>query len=228
MLAGGCEAPFVPSIYGAFCQSGIMARTSGKSDFLPRPFAKNRGGIILGEGAGIIILEDLEHALARKANIYAEIVGSSNTCDGFDMIRPRTDGIEASRAIYNAVQEANISPSDVDVVFTHAPGSREADEIEMKALKTVFKSFLKQLNIANLKSMLGYAQGATTAFEMVAACLCMQNGFIPPIINSENAEIPLRISNSVQEVRLKHALLDCFGFGGKNVCLVIKAYSNGY
>lgn len=224
MVAGGCEAPFLPSIYGAFCQSGLMAKTDGEKTGLPRPFARNRTGILLAEGAAVIVLEELEHALARNAVIYAELIGVSNTCDGFEMVQPSAAGSEPARAITLALEHAEIDASKVDIVFTHAPGSRPGDSVELKAMYRIFRDRLKKVYVANLKSLIGYMQGATSAVECVAACLALENQFVPPVLNTEHPELALNIAHQARQARLDIALLNCFGFGGKNICLVLRKF----
>lgn len=221
MIAGGCEAPFIPSLFGAFCRSGIMAKIEeGDVIQVPRPFSKNKLGIVLGEGSGVLILEDYEHALARGASIYAEIKGTGATCDGYDMVHPRMDGTEASRAIELSIEQARISPEEISVIYAHAPGSKSADSMESKALKNFFGVNLCKIPIANVKSMTGYPQGASTAFESIGACLTLKEGFIPPVLNSESADDSLNLSCTVRDIAVENALINCFGFGGKNICLV--------
>lgn len=222
MLTGGCEAPLYPSIYGAFSKSGILSRTVDGEARVPRPFAKSRNGVILAEGAGVLVLEELDHAIARGATIYAELLGWANTCDGHDMVNPHASGTEAARSMNMAIEDAGLSPSDIDIVFTHAAGSKVADSLEIKGLRQVFRRHLRDIFVANIKSMNGYPQGASTAIETAAACLSLRQGFVPPVLNTTNPELPLNISDQAREAPLRTALVNCFGFGGKNICLVLR------
>ena len=225
ILAAGCETPFIPSLYAAFCRTGVLAHTNESDNYAPKPFAKHRGGIILAEGSATLVLEDLSHALARNATIYAEVVGTGQTCDGYDMLQVKTDGTEASVAMRMAIAQSELVNSDIDTVFSHAPGSKDADLAEMKALRKVFSVDLKKIAIANLKSMMGYIQGATGAIDCLAASLSIEHGFVPPVVNVENTEIPLNVSGMMRSMPIRTVLVNCFGFGGKNVCLVLKQFN---
>jgi len=219
MIAGGADSPLIESTYAAFCRSGMLAPSNGVIT-TPQPMDRDRTGMVLSEGAGMVILEDLDHALARGAPIYAEIMASSNTCDGHDMIRWRWHGAEATRAMRMALAEAGIEPMDVSVVFAQATGSIEGDNMELQALHNVFGRQV-QPAVTNVKGMIGYSQAACAPIELVAACLALENNFIPALPQFNAAEKLIHASSVVRTQKLQNALINCFGFGGKNVCLMI-------
>lgn len=221
MLTGGTDSPLQESTFAAFCRSGMLAASNGIAP-TPRPFDKERDGIVLSEGAAILILEDLDHALARNATIYAEVISDSNTCDGFDMIKSRWHGKEAARAIEQVIFDSGLSIDDISVIFAHAMGSKEGDGMESRALNKALGNAAKKIPVTNVKALIGYSQAACVPIEIVAATLSMKHGVIPAINSFKSSESALNISAKVRPAVIKNALINCFGFGGKNVCLVLK------
>lgn len=226
MLAGGADSPFHETIYASFCRSRMLAPSneSGPSNHIP--LDAGRKGTVLGEGAGFVMLEDLHHALARGANIYAEIVSDCITCDGYEMMRGKWHGAEASRAIQTCLANAGLSADDLSVVFAHATGSIDGDAMELRALHKIFGEALKNIPITNVKSLTGYSQAACGPTELITACLAMKHGFIPAIANFKSSTKPIDASDRIREKEIRNALLNCFGFGGKNIAMVISRYEN--
>lgn len=220
MLVGGSEAPFIPSIYGAFSQAGLLASDNHGTN-VPQPFSNDSTGIILAEGAGMLVIENLTHALGRGAAIYAEILGAANTCDGYDMMQPLSSGLEQTRAILQALEVAGKQDTDIDIIFTHGSGAKLGDETELRAMRSALGKQLKRIFISNLKSQMGYAQGATAGFETIAACLALSEQFVPPLLNTKAKENTLNFSHLSRDAALSTALINCFGFGGKNTSLVL-------
>ena len=222
MLAGGTDSPLQEPLFAAFCRSGMLAASSNGLAPIPKPMDKDRAGIVLGEGAAVLVLEDLEHALARNARIYAEISGDANTCDGYDMVKWRWHGTEAARAIKTVLETSNLSQTDISVIFVHATGSKEGDGMELRALTKALGDYAPKIPISNVKGLIGYCQGACAVIELAAACLALERGIIPAIPSFEEADKPLNISRTVRQQKLQNALVNCFGFGGKNTCVLIK------
>ncbi len=220
MLAGGTDTPFQESTFAAFCRTGMLANATKDSN-IPPPLDKDSRGIILGEGAAIIVLEDLDHALTRGAHIYAEILSEANTCDGFDMIKSRWHGTGASRAIELALNDAGLHPKEISSIFAHATGATDNDNMELRAINKIFKTTSSEVPITNVKALIGYSQGACAAIELVAACLSLDFNFIPGQIGLKNSKRQINATSKVRHESLNNILVNCFGFGGKNQCIVI-------
>jgi len=221
MIAGGTDTPFHESTYAAFCRSGMLSPSVNGKPVLPRPMDKNRNGIVLGEGSAILILEDLEHALARDANIYGEILSHSNTCDGYDMIRWRWHGKETSRAIKLALKDAELKASEISMIFVQAAGTYQGDAVEYRALFDVFGKGISKIPISNLKPLIGYTQGACGPFEIAGSCIALKKQIIPGISSFVSSERPLNISPKLRQSKLKNILVNCIGFGGKNISIIL-------
>jgi len=227
MIVGGTEAIINPAIFGTFCAVRIMSTLNREPIMTPRPFDKMRDGIVLGDGAGMLILEDAEHAIKRGAHIYAEIMGWGATCDAYHMMTRRPDGKEAMRAILLALKEANLEPEDISYVKMHGDGSVLNDKIETFIVKEVFGKHAYKIPMSSLKSMIGHTQGACGAIETVACALAINNNLIPPTINYEypDPECDLDyVPNEARESEIDATLVNTFGFGGKNVALILRKY----
>lgn len=220
MLAGGTDSPLNEPLFVAFCRSGMLAFSNGHA-VPPVPFDKDRSGIVLAEGSAMLVLEDMDHALARNADIYGEILSSTHTCDGYDMVKWRWHAQEATRAMTMAMEETELMPSDISIVFAHGTGSKEGDGMEMRAIYKAFKNWASTVPITNVKGLIGYSQGACSIIELAAACLALKHGVIPAVPNFNQSDKPLNISNKVRYLNINNALINCFGFGGKNACLLI-------
>jgi len=190
-----------------------------------RPFDKNRKGMMVGEGSGILILETLESALGRKASIYAEILGYGLSCDAYHITAPRTEGVE--KAIRKALKEAGITPEDVDYINAHGTGTPANDRSECGAIKRVFKEHVRTLAVSSTKSMLGHTMGAASAIESAATCLALKNGVLPPTINFETPDPECAVDcvpNKARRQDIKIAMKNSFAFGGNNACVVFRKY----
>ena len=194
-----------------------------------RPFDLDREGFVLGEGSGALILEELEHAKARGAKIYAEIVGSGLSADAYHLTAPHPEGLGAISVMKQALKEANISPSDIDYINVHGTSTPLGDIAETKAIKHVFGEHAYNLNISSTKSMTGHLLGAAGSVEAIACVLAIKHGIVPPTINhfTDDPEIDNKLNftfNVAQERKVRYALSNTFGFGGHNTSVIFKAY----
>lgn len=190
-----------------------------------RPFDKNRNGTILGEGAGILILEEYEHAVQREARIYCEIAGHGMSSDAFHMTAPDKEGMGAARAIKQALSESGISPGDIDYINAHGTGTKHNDLAETLAIKKVFCEHAYKIPVSSIKSMIGHTLGAAGSIEAVATILSMKKNFIPPTINYETPDPSCDLDfvpNNGRKKEISYALSNSFGFGGNNGSLLIK------
>ena len=229
MLAGGTEASVNPLPFGGFCAARSMSKRNDCVEKASRPFDKNRDGFVMGEGSGIVVLERLEHALGRNAQIYAEIVGYGNTADAFHLTAPEPGGDGMVRAMKAALRDANIDPREVGYINAHGTSTVLNDKIESAAVIKVFGAHGKHLKISSIKSMIGHLLAAAGAVEFVATVMSIHTGKLPPTINYEepDPECPLDyVTNGVESIALEVALNNSFGFGGGNACLVVRRYSS--
>jgi 3-oxoacyl-[acyl-carrier-protein] synthase II len=227
MIAGAAEAPIVPLTLGSFCLIGALSQRNGDPTKASRPFDKERDGFVMGEGAGVLILEHLEHALARGVPIYAEILGYGTTNDAYHMVQPLPTGEQAKKAIELALQEARIDPREIDHVNAHGSSTPLNDKIETKIIKDVFGEHAYSIPITANKSMTGHALGAGGAIELVASVLTIKNQFIPPTTNYEfpDPECDLDyVPNKGRKATVTAVLKNSFGFGGKNSSIIIRKY----
>jgi 3-oxoacyl-[acyl-carrier-protein] synthase II len=227
MIAGGTEATITEMTIAGFSN---MTALSTNPDPLTacRPFDKNRDGFIIGEGSGIVILEELQHAKARGAKIYGEIVGYGATGDAYHITSPAPDGEGAARAIQQALEDANIHPSEVDYINAHGTSTPLNDLYETKAIKGVFKEHAYQLAVSSTKSMTGHMLGAAGAVEAIFSLLTIRDGVIPPTINYETPEEELDLDYVPNVAREKHVgivVSNSLGFGGHNATLVFREYT---
>ena len=215
MLAGGSD-PFSRIAFTGF--NRLFAVAPEKC----QPFDKNRKGMMVGEGAGVLLLELLESALKRNANIYAEVLGYALSCDAHHMTAPSVEGI--SRVMKKAIKHAGINASDIDYVSAHGTGTPSNDKAECSALKEVFKDKYKDIPMSSIKSMLGHTMGAASAIEAIACCLAIKEGAVPPTINYETPDPECDIDcvpNEARRKEIKIALNNSLAFGGNNACLVL-------
>jgi 3-oxoacyl-[acyl-carrier-protein] synthase II len=226
-LAGGSEAIINEIGLGGF--NGMRAISTRNDEYKTacRPFDRTRDGFVIGEGAGTLILEEREHAQARGAHIYAEIVGSGMTADAYHLTAPHPEGLGASNAMRLAIEEAGITPDMIDYINVHGTSTPPGDIAEIKAIQHVFGEHTYKMNISSTKSMTGHLLGAAGAIEAIATILTMIHGEIPPTINfkEQDPEIDPRINitpNVSQKREVKYAISNTFGFGGHNTSIVIK------
>ena len=227
MIAGGAEAPIVPLTFGAFCLIGAISTRNGDPTRASRPFDKERDGFVMGEGAGALIVEDLEHALKRDASIYAEILGYGTTNDAYHMVQPSPSGEEAKKSIQLALRDAQIDPKEIDYINPHGSSTPLNDKIETKIIKQVFGEYAYRIPISANKSMIGHALGAAGAIELVASVLTIKNQFIPPTINYESVDPECDLDyvpNEGRKASVTTVLKTSFGFGGKNSSIIIGKY----
>ncbi|KAF0133960.1 MAG: beta-ketoacyl-acyl-carrier-protein synthase II [Candidatus Saganbacteria bacterium] len=227
MVAGGSEAPITPLGLGAFCAARALSTNNNNPEKASRPFEKNRDGFVMGEGAGIVVLETLDHALSRGANIYAEVVGYGMSGDAFHMTAPAPNGEGASRAINLALKDAGLNCEDIDYVNAHGTSTELNDKYETMAIKKSFGERAKKLLISSNKSMIGHLLGAAGAIELIATSLTIKNGIVPPTINHDEADPECDLNyvpNHSIKADIKAAISNSFGFGGHNAVLAIKKY----
>ncbi|MCS4303225.1 beta-ketoacyl-ACP synthase II [Chryseobacterium sp. BIGb0232] len=229
IISGGSEAAITPASIGGF--SIMKAMSTRNDDFATasRPYDAERDGFVMGEGAGALVLEEYEHAVARGAKIYAELAGAAMTADAYHMTAPHPEGVGAIKAMQLAVKEAGINMEDIDYINPHATSTPLGDLIELKAINKAFKGN-KNLDISATKSMTGHLLGAAGAVEAILSIKAIQNGIIPPTINlhSIDENIPNDINivfGEAKEKNINFALSNAFGFGGHNATVVFKKFS---
>ena len=227
ILMGGAEATVFPQAFSAFCMLRAMSQRNDDPERASRPFDKERDGFVLGEGAGMLVLEDLEHAKRREAHIYAEIAGFGMTCDAYHMTAPEPSGKQATRAIQIALKDAGVKPTDVDYINAHGTSTPLNDKTETLVIKQVFGQHAYHVPVSATKSMIGHLIGAAGAVELIATTLALEHQLIPPTINYEipDPECDLDyVPNVARKATIDVALKNSFGFGGKNSALVVKKY----
>ena len=230
IVAGGSEAGVTYAGIGGFNAMHALSTRNDDPQTASRPFDKNRDGFVLGEGAGSLILEEYEHAKARGAKIYAELVGGGLSADAHHMTAPHPEGIGAINVMKNCLRDANLKPEDIDVINMHGTSTGLGDIAESKAIKKVFGEHLYSMNINSTKSMTGHLLGAAGAIEAISSIMSIQKNIVPPTINHETAdeEIDSKINftfGKAQEREVKVALSNTFGFGGHNACVIFKEIS---
>lgn len=227
IVTGGSEAAVAIAGVGGFNAMHALSTRNESPETASRPFDAERDGFVLGEGGGAIILEEYEHAKARGAKIYAEVIGGGMSSDAYHMTAPHPDGIGVIAVMKNCLENSGISPEDVDHINTHGTSTPLGDVAELKAIYEVFGSHAKNISINSTKSMTGHLLGAAGAIEAIASILAVKNGIIPPTINHQtideniNPELNLTL-NKAQKRDIKVAMSNTFGFGGHNACVAFK------
>jgi len=227
MITGGSEAPITPLSFAGFCSMKAMS-TNPDPNTASRPFDLERDGFVMGEGAAILILEELEHALRRGANILAEVVGYGCTCDAYDIVQPAPEGEGAARCMKLAIQDAGIRPEDIGYINAHGTSTYYNDKYETLAIKSVFGEHAKKLAISSTKSMTGHLLGAAGAIEALITVLALKEGFLPPTINykTPDPECDLDyVPNKGRNADIEYALSNSLGFGGHNSTIIMKKFS---
>ncbi len=228
MLCGGAEASLTPIGLTGFIACKALSERNDEPEKASRPWDKKRDGFVMGEGAGVLILESLEHALARGAPIYAEYFGGGDNCDAFHMTSPREDGSGVQKCMELALQDAGISPEKIDYINAHATSTLIGDLCEIEGIKKTFGDHLKNISINATKSMIGHCLGAAGGIEAIATIMAIQTGMIHPTINVEEPEEALQgidyVPNIPKAKKITAALSNSFGFGGHNCSLVFGAY----
>jgi 3-oxoacyl-[acyl-carrier-protein] synthase II len=227
MFAGGTEATIVPIGIGGFCAMRAMSTRNDDPKRSSRPFDKDRDGFVMGEGAGVLVLEELEHAKARGARIYCELVGYGNTADANHMTAPAPEGEGAARCMKMALKNARLNPADIQYVNAHGTSTPQGDVCETQAIKTVFGDHAKKLAVSSTKGATGHMLGAAGAVEMAVCVKALQNQIVPPTINLENPDPQCDLDyvpNMARECRVDAIINNSFGFGGHNACTVAKKF----
>ncbi|MFP4416348.1 MAG: beta-ketoacyl-ACP synthase II [Chitinivibrionales bacterium] len=226
-LTGGTEATITPLSFAGFCSMKALSTRNDTPRKASSPFDKKRDGFVMGEGSGIVILETLEHALARNATIYAEMVGYGATGDAHHISAPPPDGEGACRAMKMALRSAELTPSDIDYINAHGTSTPLNDKQESRAILDVFGEEAYTVNISSTKSMTGHLLGASGGIEFIASALALRDGIVPPTINYEDPDPDCPLSYTPNEAvkrNLTYAMSNSFGFGGHNASLILKKY----
>ena len=227
VLTGGSEAAITPMSLAGFCSVKALSRRNHEPERASRPFDVDRDGFVLGEGAGIVFLEELAHAEARGAQILAELVGIGATGDAYHMTSPAPNGEGAVRAMQMALDDAGMQPEEIDYINAHGTSTQLNDASETAAIRSVFGAHADNLAVSSTKSMIGHLLGAAAAVEFIACVLSIDRGQLPPTINHENPDPACDLDYVPNESRAQEvsaALSNSFGFGGHNVSLIVKRY----
>ena len=232
IVAGGAEAAIFEAGLGGFNAMHALSTRNDDPERASRPFSASRDGFVMGEGAGCLILEELEHAKARGAKIYAELAGVGASADAYHLTASHPEGLGAKLVMLNALEDAELKPEDIDYINVHGTSTPVGDVSEVKAIKDVFGDHAYKLNISSTKSMTGHLLGAAGAVEAIASVLAVKNDIVPPTINheegdnDENIDYNLNFTfNEAQKRTVNAALSNTFGFGGHNACVIVKKYA---
>ncbi len=225
MVTGGSEAAITPMGLSGFARMAALSTRNEEPERASRPWDKDRDGFVMAEGAGVLILEELEHAKKRGATILAEILGYGMSADGNHMTAPDPEGRGAARAMQCAIRDAKINPNDIDYVNAHGTSTPLGDKAETFAIKTVFGDHVHKIAVSSIKSQMGHLLGASGGVELVACVLALQNQVAPPTINLDNPDEGCDLDYVPHEARqmpIRRILKNSFGFGGHNACLVLE------
>ena len=232
IVSGGAEAAITASGVGGFNAMHALSTRNDDPEHASRPFSASRDGFIMGEGSGCLILEELEHAKARGAKIYAEMVGAGMSADAHHITASHPEGLGARLVMENALEDAGMKPEEIDYINVHGTSTHVGDISEAKAIKQVFGDAAYKLNISSTKSMTGHLLGAAGAVEALASVLAVKNDIVPPTINHEDDDRDPEIDydlnytfNKAQKREVRAALSNTFGFGGHNACVIFKKYA---
>jgi 3-oxoacyl-[acyl-carrier-protein] synthase II len=228
MIAGGAEAVICPLAVAGFAAMKALSTRNDEPERSSRPFDTDRDGFVMGEGTGIVVLESLESALARKARIYAEIVGYGMSGDAFHISSPAPEGEGAGRCMKLSLKDAGIEPGKIDYINAHGTSTKYGDELETMAIKKVFGEHAYKLCVSSTKSMTGHLLGAAGGVESIFSILSIVNSMVLPTINLENPDPECDLDyvpHKAREINVDYAMSNSFGFGGTNACLVFKKYS---
>ncbi|RPF42607.1 3-oxoacyl-[acyl-carrier-protein] synthase II [Thermodesulfitimonas autotrophica] len=227
MLTGGAEAAITPVALAGFCAMKAMSTRNDEPEKACRPFDAARDGFVIGEGAAVLVLERLEHALARGARIYAEVAGYGQSCDAYHITAPDPDGAGAAKAMARALADARLRPEEVDYINAHGTSTPLNDKVETMAIKKVFGEFAYRIPVSSTKSMTGHLLGAAGGIEAAACVLSITHGVIPPTINYENPDPECDLDyvpNEARRAQVDVALSNGLGFGGHNATLIFKRF----
>jgi 3-oxoacyl-[acyl-carrier-protein] synthase II len=225
MIAGGAESAITPLGMAGFAAAKALSTRNDEPEKASRPFDRNRDGFVMGEGAGIVVLEEYEHAKRRGADILAEVVGYGMSGDAYHMTAPAPKGAGAVKAMRNALKDAGVSPEEIDYINAHGTSTKFNDLYETMAIKEVFGEHAYRLKVSSVKSMVGHLLGAAGGVEVIASVMAIRTGVIPPTINYEEPDPECDLDyvpNTAVEADVRYVLKNSFGFGGTNACLVLK------
>jgi len=229
MIAGGADAPITPVVMDAWKEMRVLSTKNDPPERACKPFSANRDGFVLAEGAGIVVLEDLEKAVERGAHIYAEVIGYGSTADASHITFPDPDG--EAHAMTRALKDAGVRPEEIDYINSHGTATKLNDASETEAIKRVFGSRSYEIPINSIKSMLGHSMGAAGAIEFISTVLAIEHQLVPPTINYEESDPQCDLDYVTEGARefgssrpLRTAISNSFGFGGNNAVLVVRAY----
>jgi len=229
MFAGGSEATIVPLGIGGFCAMKAMSTRNDDPQHASRPFDAERDGFVMGEGAGVIVMEELDHARARGARIYCELIGYGNTADAFHLTAPAPEGEGAARCMRMALRSAGLRPDQIDYINAHGTSTPQGDICETQAIKAVFEDQAKKIAVNSTKGATGHMLGAAGAVEMAICAKAIQTNRVPPTINYQHPD-PLcdldYVPNSAREMNVHAAINNSFGFGGHNASMVAKKFKD--
>ena len=229
MVAGGSEASVTLTSYAGFCAAKALSTRNDEPERASRPFDAGRDGFVLGEGSGVFLLEEFEHARARNARIYAEISGFGMSADAYHMTAPSPDGDGAARSMKSAIADAGIKPEDVDYINSHGTSTELGDIAETLAIKSVFGDRAYKIPVNSTKSMIGHLLGAAGAVEVAATILQMNHGRVHPTINLDTSDPQCDLDyvpNKARDAKIDYAISNSFGFGGHNISIVLKNHSD--
>jgi 3-oxoacyl-[acyl-carrier-protein] synthase II len=228
ILAGGAEATIVPIGIGGFCAMKALSTRNDDPQHASRPFDAERDGFIMGEGAGVVVLEELEHAKARGARIYCELAGYGNTADAHHLTAPSPNGEGAARCLRMALRNAGLKTEDVSYINAHGTSTPQGDIAETQAIKTVFGDHARKIAVSSTKGATGHMLGAAGAVELIVCVKAIETGIVPPTINYEKPDPECDLDyvpNQARELKINAALNNSFGFGGHNATTVVKRFA---
>jgi 3-oxoacyl-[acyl-carrier-protein] synthase II len=229
IITGGAESVVSEAGVGGFNAMKALSERNDNPKTASRPYDKDRDGFVMGEASGVLVFEELDHAIARGAKIYCEVAGAGATADAHHITAPHPDGLGAKNVMIQALDDANMQPSDIDYINTHGTSTPLGDIAEIKAIQTVFGEHAYELNISSTKSMTGHCLGAAGVLEAIACIMSVQNDIVPPTINhfTDDPELDPRLNftfHTAQKREVNAALSNTFGFGGHNACVIFKKY----
>ncbi len=227
MITGGTESCVVATAVGGFCALKALSTRNNEPEKASRPFERDRDGFVMAEGSGLVVLESLEHAKKRNANIIAEVVGFGMSCDAYHITAPDPDGEGAASAMTVALKDAKMKPEDIDYINAHGTSTKLNDKIETLSMKKAFGDYSKKVMVSSIKSMTGHLLGAAGGVEFVACCLVIRDGVIPPTINYEHPDPECDLDyvpNTARRVNVTACMSNSLGFGGHNASLILKKF----
>lgn len=227
MITGGTESCITALGIGGFCALKALSTRNDEPGRASRPFDRDRNGFIMAEGAGVVVLEEIEHAKKRNAEIYAEVIGFGMSGDGYHMTAPDPSAEGPARCMSSALKDANIKPEDVDYINAHGTSTQLNDKVETSAIKKVFGGYAKKVAVSSTKSMTGHLLGAAGGVEFIACCLAIQNSIIPPTINYEIPDPACDLDyvpNKARQTKVNITLSNSLGFGGHNASICLKSF----